>query len=74
MASDRLRTVSVDLPDPLVRRIARHVGRDGKGGFSAIVEQALDAWAEREEARERSRRESGIAKLEQPAERRHEAV
>jgi hypothetical protein len=42
MAPVTKRTLSVDLPDALVRRAARHVGRDG--GFSAVLEQALIQW------------------------------
>jgi len=41
------RTLSVDLPDALVRRAARHVGPHG---FSAILEQALLLWLEEHEA------------------------
>ena len=37
------RTLSVDLPDALVRRAARHLGPHG---FSAILEQALLLWLE----------------------------
>ena len=41
------RTLSVDLPDALVRRAARHLGPHG---FSAILEQALLLWLEEREA------------------------
>ncbi|MEP3073809.1 hypothetical protein [Maricaulis sp.] len=41
------RTLSVDLPDALVRRAARHVGPHG---FSAILEQALLMWLEERDA------------------------
>jgi Arc/MetJ-type ribon-helix-helix transcriptional regulator len=73
MPADRLRSVSVDLPDTVVRRIARHVGRNGNGGFSAIVEQALADWADREEADGRALRDSGETGLDDD-ERRRQAV
>ncbi len=41
------RTLSVDLPDAIVRRAARHVGPHG---FSAILEQALLMWLEERDA------------------------
>jgi len=41
------RTLSVDLPDALVRRAARHLGPHG---FSAILEQALLLWLEERDA------------------------
>ena len=47
MPSVTKRTLSVDLPDALVRRAARHVGPDG---FSAILEQALSMWLEEQDA------------------------
>lgn len=48
MSSARFRTVSVDLPDPLVRRVARRAG--AQAGFGTIVEHALELWLAREEA------------------------
>jgi len=48
MSSARLRTVSVDLPDALVRRAARHAGP--QAGFGTIMERALELWLAREEA------------------------
>jgi hypothetical protein len=54
MTRSRKRTVSVDLPDALVRRAARHVGPHAS--FGAIMEHALELWLSREEAgRERCR-------------------
>lgn len=54
MTRSRMRTVSVDLPDALVRRAARHVGTHAS--FGAIMEHALELWLSREEAgRERHR-------------------
>lgn len=47
------RTVSVDLPDALVRRAARHVG---PRGFSSIVEQALLMWLDERDAKQNGRR------------------
>lgn len=74
MAPDRLRTVSIDLPDALVRRVARHVGRSGTDSFSIVVRQALEAWAERAEAAEPAASEAGTIRLERTGTRRREAV
>ena len=47
MSTARLRTVSVDLPDALVRRVASHVG--SQASFGTIVEHALELWLSRQE-------------------------
>jgi|GEM_PF-5823728 len=59
MSIARLRTVSVDLPDALVRRAARHVG--AQASFGTIVEHALELWLSREEAGHETHRPPGEA-------------
>ena len=43
------RTISIDISDELARRVARHMSREG--GLAPLVEKALEAWVEREDAR-----------------------
>jgi len=59
MKADRKRSVSVDLPDVLVRRAARFVGT--QGSFNTVVERALAEWVVREEARQPAQHEAGLA-------------
>ena len=49
MSPLKKRTVSVDLPDALVRRAARHVGPHG--GFGEVVERALELWLDSQEGK-----------------------
>ena len=59
MKADRKRSVSVDLPDVLVRRAARFVGT--QASFNSVVERALAEWVAREESRQPAQREAGLA-------------
>ena len=49
MSPLKKRTVSVDLPDALVRRAARHVGPHG--GFGEVVERALELWLDSQDGK-----------------------
>lgn len=49
MSASRRRTLYVELPDDLVRRSAAHIGPEG--GFSAVVQRALELWLEQREYR-----------------------
>lgn len=63
MSTARKRTVSVDLPDALVRRAARHVGP--QGGFGTVIEQALALWLDSKDAEDSA--ESVASSATEPA-------
>ena len=51
-----LRTISIDIPDALARRVAHYIRQEG--GLGPLVGKALEEWVAREEARSRQRWEA----------------